>query len=206
MSEITLPVEIREKTGTGGARSTRREGHIPGVIYGGPRGAIPIAIPLNDVRKNLGKGQLLAHMINIEHRGERQQVIVRDIQFDPVTDIPIHMDLYRVEEDQIITVDVTVRFTNEVASPGLKRGGVLNIERHQLALDCPAGSIPQEVVVDLTGLEIGDTVHASDIAMPEGAKAHGRPAEEISIATVQGSRAATEAAQDDDSEGGGEES
>ncbi len=202
MSEIVLPVEVRERTGTGGARATRRQDMIPGVIYGGPRGSIAIAIPFNEVKKNLGKGQLLSHMINIEHKGERQQVIVRDIQFHPVTDVPIHMDLYRVEKDQIISVEVHVSFVNETASPGLKRGGVLNVVRHQVELDCPADKIPDEIVIDLTGAEIGDTFHISSVQLPDGV-APTITDRDFTIATIAGSRVSTES--DDTDAGEGEE-
>lgn len=192
MSDIVLPVEIRERTGTGGARETRRGGQVPGVIYGGARGSVAIALPVNEVTKTLSKGQLLASVINIEHQGERQQVLVRDIQFDPVSDTPIHIDLYRVDDDQIISVEVSVRFTNEADSPGLKRGGVLNVVRHTVELDCPAARIPAEIVVDLAGVAIGDSVHVSAVDLPDGVTPTIKD-RDFTIATVVGSRASVEA-------------
>ncbi len=196
MADVVLPVEVRERTGTGGARETRRAGQVPGVLYGGALEPVAISAPLNEVVKGLNRGGLLSKVIEIDHKGEKQSVIVRDIQFDPVSDTPIHMDFYRVEEDQEIAVEVSVRFANDEASPGLKRGGVLNVVRHQVELLCPANAIPDELVVDLAGREIGDTIHISAVTLPEGV----RPTiadRDFTIATIQGSRAATEAAQDD---------
>ncbi len=201
MAEVVLPVEVRERTGSGGARETRRAGRVPGVLYGGTLEPVAVSTPLNEVVKGLNRGGLLSQVIEIDHKGEKQAVIVRDIQFDPVSDTPIHMDFYRVEADQEIAMEVTVRFTNEDASPGLKRGGVLNVVRHQVELFCPANAIPDELVVDLTGREIGDTIHISAVTLPQGV----RPTiadRDFTIATIQGSRAATEAAKDDgDGEG-----
>lgn len=201
MSDVVLPVEIRERTGSGGARAARRDGFVPGVIYGGKRGPVAIALPGNMVRNSLGKGQLLSQVIDIEHKGERQQVLVRDIQFDPVSDAPLHIDLFRVDDDQIISVEVSVRFTNEADSPGLKRGGVLNVVRHQVELDCPAAKIPDELVVDLSGVAIGDSIHISAIALPDGVTPTIKD-RDFTIATVVGSRASVEA---DEADGAGEE-
>jgi large subunit ribosomal protein L25 len=170
VSGIILNVERRERTGTGGARATRDQGLLPGVIYGGPRGAVPIALKLAEVEKALRSGKFLSHMVEIDHKGERQPVIPREIQFHPVSDRPIHVDLYRVEENSVITVDVPVRFINQEASPGLKRGGALNVVRHMVNMRVPASNIPEELVVDLTGLNIGDVVHISAVKLPEGAR------------------------------------
>ncbi|MGF1461907.1 MAG: 50S ribosomal protein L25/general stress protein Ctc [Maricaulaceae bacterium] len=188
MADVVLSVDLRERTGTGGARETRRNGDVPGVIYGGPLGPVAISFRLNEVKKALNTGRLLSHVIEIDHKGTRQQAIARDIQFHPVTDTPLHIDLYRVESDQVITVEVAVRFLNEEASPGLKRGGVLNIVRHAVELNCPAGRIPAGIDIDLTGYDIGDTIHASAMSLPEGVS----PAitdRDFTIATLQGSRA-----------------
>jgi len=168
MSDIVLKVDVRERTGTGGARESRRNDLIPGVIYGGDRGSIAIAFQRNEVLRALRRGQFLSHMIEIEHNGERQPVIPRDVQFHPLTDQPMHVDVLRVEENTRIDVEIPVEFINEEASPGLKRGGVLNVVRYAIELNCPAGSIPEKLIADLTGLEINDTLHASSIALPEG--------------------------------------
>jgi large subunit ribosomal protein L25 len=166
MSTIVLSVEKRESTGTGPARAVRREGLVPGVLYGGSLGPVSISLQLNELKKAINRGGLRSHMIQIDNKGETQSVLVRDIQFDPISDVPVHLDLYRVEMDQIISVEVPVHFLNEAASPGLKRGGTLNIVRHAVELDCPAGAIPEEITVDLTGLDIGDSVHISSVSLP----------------------------------------
>jgi large subunit ribosomal protein L25 len=193
MAGIVLNVEKREKVGTGGARATRNAGLIPGILYGGPRGAVAIEINAKDVEIAIRSGKFLSHMVEIDHRGERQPVIPRAVQFHPVTDQPLHVDLYRVEENAEIAIDVVVHFRNHDASPGLKRGGVLNIVRHTIKLKCKANKIPEEVVVDLTGLDIGDSVHISHIKLPEGARPVIRE-RDFTVATVAGRKAEEEVA------------
>lgn len=191
MAGIVLNVEKRERTGTGGARATRKAGLIPGVLYGGPRGAIPIEIKAADVHQALRSGKFVSHMVELDHQGERQPVIPRAIQFHPVTDQPIHVDLYRVEENAEIAIDVVVHFKNHDASPGLKRGGALNVVRHTIKLKCKANKIPEEIVVDLTGLEIGDSIHISSITLPEGARPVIRD-RDFTVATIVGRKTETE--------------
>lgn len=170
MAGLVLSVERRERVGTGGARATRRGELVPGILYGGPRGAVPIELTLKELIKALRSGKFVSHLIEIDHRGERQPVIPRAIQYHPVTDQPIHIDLYRVEENSRITVSVPVHFINHEASPGLKRGGVLNIVRHTVELACPAGRIPEDVIIDLTGLDIGTVIHISSVQLPPDVK------------------------------------
>ena len=191
MAGIVLNVEKREKLGTGAARATRNADLVPGVLYGGARGAIPIEIKAKDVELAIKSGKFLSHLVEIDHRGERQPVIPRAVQFHPVTDKPLHVDLYRVEENAEIAIDVVVHFRNHDASPGLKRGGVLNIVRHTIRLKCKANSIPEEVVVDLTGLDIGNSIHISQIKLPEGARPVIRD-RDFTIATVAGRKAEEE--------------
>lgn len=169
MAGIVLNVERRERIGTGGARAARREGQIPGVLYGGPRGPVPIEIEKRQLMKALRSGKFVSHMVTLEHKGERQPVIPKAIQYHPVTDEPIHIDLWRVEEDSIIDVEVPVRFINTETSPGLKRGGVLNIVRHTISLHVPAGNIPEEIVIDVGALDIGAVIHISAVTLPPGA-------------------------------------
>lgn len=191
MSDIVVSVEVRDRTGTGGARAARRDGMVPGVLYGGPRGAVSITVKRNELVKAISTGKFIAQMVDLEHKGERQPVIARDIQFHPVTDEPVHIDFYRVEENSIITLNVPVHFINDEAAPGIKRGGVLNIVRHDIEVRCKAGSIPSEIVVDLTGYDIGDSIHISSVTLPEGVK----PVitnRDFTIATLQGSRAVIE--------------
>jgi large subunit ribosomal protein L25 len=191
MAGIVLNVEKRERTGTGGARATRKSGLVPGVLYGGARGAIPIEIKAKDVEMALKSGKFLSHMVELVHQGEKQPVIPRAVQFHPVSDLPIHVDLYRVEENAEIAIDVVVRFKNHAESPGLKRGGVLNVVRHTIKLKCKANKIPEEIVVDLTGLDIGDSIHISAIKLPEGARPVIRD-RDFTVATVAGRKAEEE--------------
>jgi len=193
MAGIVLNVEKRERVGTGGARSTRKSGLIPGVLYGGPRGSVPIEVNAKDVQMALRSGKFLSHMVELNHQGEKQPVIPRAIQLHPVTDEVIHIDLYRVEENSEIDVDVVVHFKNHEASPGLKRGGALNIVRHTVKLRCKANKIPEEIVVDLTGREIGDSIHILSVAQPEGARQDIRD-REYTVATIAGRKAEAEPA------------
>jgi len=185
MAEIVLNVEVREDVGTGGARAARRAGKVPGVLYGGPRGPVPIEVASNEFRKALYSGKLLGHMVTLKHGGESQSVIAKDVQFHPVNDEPVHFDLYRVDEHQLIRISVPVHFKNQDASPGLKRGGALNIALHEVELLAPADSIPEELVVDLAGLDVGDSVRAVDLKLPAGVQIapHDRDATVASIAT-----------------------
>jgi large subunit ribosomal protein L25 len=182
---IVLTVERREKTGTGGARATRRLEQVPGILYGGDRGPIPIEVSRKELVKAVRSGKFISHMITLDHKGEKQPVIPRAIQFHPVTDEPMHVDLYRVEENSVIDVDVPVHFKNHADSPGLKRGGVLNIVEHTIRLKVKAIAIPEEVVIDLTGLDVGAVIHLSAVTLPAGASAVVRD-RDLTIASIGG--------------------
>ncbi len=183
MAEIVLNVEVRDNVGTGAARAARRANKVPGVLYGGPLGPVAVAVASNEFRKALYSGKLLGHLVTLKHDGKPQKVIAKDVQFHPVSDEPVHFDLYRVDEHQLIKIAVPVHFKNEEASPGMKRGGALTIALHEVQLEVPADSIPEELVVDLTGLDVGDSIRASDLKLPKGAKiaAHDRDATIASI-------------------------
>ncbi len=185
MADIVLNVEVREQQGTGGARAVRREGLVPGVLYGGTQAPVNIAVRSNEFRKALYTGKLLGHLVTLKYGDETQPVIAKDIQFHPVTDVPVHFDLFRVGAHQLIKISVPLHFSNSEASPGIKRGGTLNIAVHEVELMVPADSIPEELVVDLTGLDIGATIRAADLTLPKGAtvSAHDRDAVFASIAT-----------------------
>lgn len=185
MTDIVLNVEVRERTGRGGARAARRNGEIPGVLYGGAQGPVAISLNARQVAKAIKSGRFIAHVVTIDHRGEKQSVFAQDVQFHPVTDEPFHVDLYRVKEDQLIKVDVNVRVTGEDVSPGVKRGGTLNLVRHAVELLCPANAIPEEVLIDISQSEIGDVVKISSVQLPKGV----RPVitdRDFTIATIQG--------------------
>lgn len=188
MAEIVLNVEVRERTGTGGARASRANGNVPGVLYGGPRGPVAVEVNANAFKKALYTGKLLGHLVTLKYGEETQPVIAKDVQFHPVTDVPVHFDLYRVDEHQLIKIAVPVHFKNQEASPGLKRGGALNVARHEVEVWVPADHIPEELVADLTGLDIGDSVRWSNLAKPQGMEPviKGR---DFVIATVAGSGA-----------------
>ena len=185
MADIVLNVQVRDRAGTGGARETRHAGLVPGILYGGAKDPVSIAVNAGEFRKALHTGKLLGHLVTLKYGEEVQPVIAKDVQFHPVTDAPVHFDLFRVDADQTIRISVPVHFRNHDASPGLKRGGALNINLHELEVMAPANAIPEDVVIDLTGLEIGDAVRAGDIELPKGVEvtAYHRDATVASIAT-----------------------
>jgi large subunit ribosomal protein L25 len=168
MAEIVLNVEVRERAGSGGARAVRREGKVPGVLYGGKLEPVALAMRQAEFRKALHTGKLLGHLVTLRYGDETQPVIAKDVQFHPVTDEPTHFDLYRVDAHQMIRIAVPVRFRNHEASPGIKRGGTLNVNLHEVEVLAAADQIPEEFVVDLTGLDIGDAIRGADIALPAG--------------------------------------
>ena len=164
-----LPAQARERVGKGAARAVRREGRVPAVIYGG--GAEPTAISLdaNETRHLIFAGHFLTTTFDVDVAGEKTRVIPRDYQLDPVKDLPLHVDFLRVSAGQRLTVDVPVHFVNHAAAPGIKNGGVLNVVRHEIELEVPADAIPDSIEVDLSGLQMGDSVHISAITLPQGA-------------------------------------
>ena len=187
MADIVLNVEVRESIGTGGARAARRAGLVPGVIYGGKDEAVAVAVRANEFRKALYTGKLMGHLVTAKTGAKSQQGIVKDVQFHPVTDEPWHFDLYRVDAHQLVKISVPVHFKNHEESPGLKRGGAHNIASHDIELMAPADQIPEELVFDLTGLEIGDAIRISDIAFPAGIEPTAD--RDTVVATVAGSSA-----------------
>jgi large subunit ribosomal protein L25 len=169
MSEIyELKAEPREGTGKGAARAIRRQGKIPAVIYGDKQPPIPITLSYKEVTQRIQAGGFLTTLANIEVGGETIRVIPKDYQTEPVRDFLMHVDFLRIGAGARITLDLPVHFVNEEESPGLERGGVLNIVRHTVEVEVPADSIPDGLVADLAGLDIGDAVHISNIPLPEG--------------------------------------
>jgi large subunit ribosomal protein L25 len=167
---IELKAWARGCSGKGGARAVRREGRIPGILYGDKQDPQSIAVDYRAINQQLHTGHFQSTIFVLDVEGKKTRVIPRAVQLDPIRDFPIHVDFLRLGKDALVTVDVPVRFLNEAASPGLKRGGVLNIVRHEIPVRCPADAIPDHFEVDLTGLEIGDSVHISAIKIPEGVK------------------------------------
>lgn len=168
MADIVLNVEVREGAGTGSARAARRGGLVPGVLYGGKDAPVSISVKSNEFRKALYSGKLLGHMVKLSHGGKTQSVIAKDIQFHPVSDEPMHFDLYRVDAHQMIKIAVPVHFKNQDISPGMKRGGALNVALHEVQLLAHADEIPEELVIDLAELDIGDSVKTDDLKLPKG--------------------------------------
>ena len=195
MAEIILNVDVRDGVGTGSARAARRDGFVPGVLYGGEKAPVAISVNEKDFRKSLYTGKLLGHLVTLKYGDETQPVIAKDVQFDPVSDRPLHFDLMRVGAKQTINIEVPVHFKNQEASPGLKKGGTLNVVRHEVELACPADAIPEELAFDLTGLEIGDTIRIGAFELPKGVTP--TVDRDFVIATIAGSAAsASEAAEE----------
>ena len=182
-----IKASARTTGGKGTARAVRRTGNVPAVIYGGDdKAADTIQIDANDLYNTIKKGRFLSTVFDIDIGGKTLKAIPRDVQLDPVKDIPLHVDFQRIGSDNRVRVGVPVRFVNEALSPGLKRGGVLNIVRHDVEVWCPADAIPQYFEVDLTGLAIGRSVHISAVTLPAGVK----PTiidRDFTIATIAGS-------------------
>jgi large subunit ribosomal protein L25 len=166
-----LAAVARTRTGTGGARATRREGRIPGIVYGGADSPpLLIAMEPRAIDRELRRAGFYARLFDLTIEGQAVRVLPREVQFDPVSDRPIHIDFLRITAGARVTVSVPVRFLNESESPGLKAGGVINVVRHEIELVCPVEAIPEHIDIDLTGLAIGDSVHISAIKLPEGVR------------------------------------
>ena len=169
MSEFTtFNAEARERAGKGAARAVRRAGRIPAVIYGDKKDPVSISLDPQEYLKITKQPGFFSTMFDIKIGGNVEKALARDVQLHPVTDRPLHLDFLRVGKGTEIAVEIPVHFVNELASPGIKRGGVLNIVRHEIELLCPADNIPQQIEIDLTGLEIGDGIHISAITLPKG--------------------------------------
>lgn len=163
-----LKASVRNRVGKGAARELRHEGLTPAVIYGEKKSPLSISISTKDTTHTIHSGGFLSHVITVEVDGEAHRVIPRDYQLDPVKDKLVHVDFLRVGKNTRLTVEVPVHFINDEESPGLKRGGVLNIVRHTVEVHCPASSIPENFTIDLIEAEVGDSLHVSMITMPDG--------------------------------------
>jgi large subunit ribosomal protein L25 len=171
MSElISLKATARPRAGKGAARQARRDGNVPAVIYGDNKTPETISLDYNTLWKQVLKGQFTSTAFELDVEGKKHIVLARDVQVCPVRDTPLHVDFQRVGKDGIIRVGVPVKFINELLSPGLKRGGVLNIVRHSVEVYCPYDKIPANFEVDLTGTEIGRSIHISAVTLPANVK------------------------------------
>ena len=172
MSEqLTLPAETRDRAGKGASRALRREGRVPAVVYGDKKEALSVHVEEKLLTKMLSTGHFMNSVVMVEVGGKANRTLPKAVDFHPVTSRPIHVDFLRIGEHSKVNVNIPVRFDNEEASPGLKRGGVLNVVQHEIELICDAAEIPDELHIDLTGLDIGDSIHISQVTLPKGAKA-----------------------------------
>ena len=170
--EITdLLAEVRTGTGKGAARQARREGYVPGIIYGDGEEPTPIKVKYNYLLTKLRQGRFLQTLFNLKVEGQPDvHVVCRGVQRDVVKDLPTHVDFMRIHDDSRIELFIHVDFINHEASPGLKRGGTLTVVRPEVELEVTAGDIPDHITVDLTGKKIGDVIHINDVELPSGAK------------------------------------
>lgn len=165
---LTLSAEARDRAGKGASRELRTKGRIPAVIYGNKEDPAPIHVEEKALMKALHTGHFMNSVVMIEVGGKSVRTLPKDVAFHPVTDRPLHADFLRISEHAKVTVNVPVHFTNELLAPGIKRGGVLNVVRHELELVCDAAEIPDEITIDLTGYEVGDSIHISAVTLPDG--------------------------------------
>jgi large subunit ribosomal protein L25 len=171
MSEqLTLPAETRERAGKGASRALRREGRVPAVVYGEKKEPLSVHVEEKVLVKMMSNGHFMNTVVMVEVGGKPNRTLPKDVQFHPVTSRPIHVDFLRIGEHSQVHVNVPVNFIDEEDSPGLKRGGVLNVVRHELELVCDAAKIPDQITISLTGLDIGDSLHISSVDLPEGSK------------------------------------
>lgn len=165
-----LPAEQRDRAGKGAARATRREGNVPGVIYGAKKEPVLFKMDPRVLVKAFGEAGFMSTQFMVTIDGDEHRVLPRDVQFHPVNDQPIHVDFLRVTDSTKVRVFIPVDFINEEESEGLTRGGVLNVVRHEVELLCTVAAIPEHLVIDLAGLDIGDSAKISDVDLPAGVK------------------------------------
>lgn len=180
---LELRVEPRATVGKGASYRTRKAGLIPGIIYGGTGGPEPVQVDERTLTRLHGTGSFLQTLVMLEFAGQKTRVIPRAVQLDPVTDRPVHVDFLRLAPGGRITLDIPVHFRGHENSPGLKRGGVVNVVRHEVALLCPVDDIPEYIEGDLSDLDIGDSLHISAFVLPEGVKPMIRE-RDFTIATI----------------------
>src|SRR6476469_9829340 len=184
MSEqLTLPAEARDRAGKGASRELRREGRVPAVVYGEKKEPLSIHVEEKLLSKMLHTGHFMNSVVMIDFQGKPHRTLPKAVDFHPVSSRPIHVDFLRIGEHTKVTVAVPVRFDNDEESPGLKRGGVLNVVQHELEIVCDAASIPSEIHIDLTGLEIGDSIHISQVNLPDGVVPANKD-EDFTVATI----------------------
>ena len=165
--QLVLSAETRDRGGKGASRELRRSGRVPAVVYGGKEEPLMIHVEEKLLIKQLMTGHFMNSVVMIDVGGKQIRTLPKDVAFHPVKDRPIHADFLRIAKDATVQVAVPVVFANEEASPGLKRGGVLNIVRHELELVCDAANIPDDISIDVTGFDVGDSIHISAVKLPK---------------------------------------
>lgn len=165
---VSFSAQLRERAGKGAARAARRAGQVPCVIYGNGKDPLPISIEARLLKRELADAGFFTQIYEIDVQGQKEQVLARDVQMHPIKDEPLHIDFLRVSGDSRITVAVPVRFLNEEDSAGLRRGGVLNVVRYEIEVECSPSAIPEYIDVDLADADIGDSLHISGVTLPEG--------------------------------------
>jgi large subunit ribosomal protein L25 len=165
---LTLSAETRDRAGKGASRALRREGRVPAVVYGMKQDPMSISVNERELARMLGTGHFMNSVVMIDAGGKAVRTLPKDVTFDVVTDRPLHVDFLRISEHATVTVAVPIVFADEDDAPGITKGGVLNIVRHELELVCDAAEIPSEVTISLKGLEVGDTIHISNVKLPKG--------------------------------------
>jgi large subunit ribosomal protein L25 len=190
---VRLSALRRAQAGKGAARALRRQGRVPAIVYGGGEDPAPISLEPRELSRALAGRGFMATLVDVDVEGSVHRTLPRDVQYHPVTEVPLHVDFMRIGATSRVTVEVPVLFVNHEMSVGLRRGGILNIVRHGIELSCPVDNIPDRLVVDLNGLDIGDSVHISAVALPEGCRPRisGR---DFTIASIAASSAVREEA------------
>jgi len=199
-----LSAVARDRVGKGAARAIRRQGMIPAVVYGTGQPPKAIAIQFKEAKKLIYDGGFMTTMFEIDIQGDKERVIPRDYQLDPVKDMPIHIDFFRVAKGQTVTVEVPVHFLNQETCVGIKRGGTLNVVRHTVELFVPADAIPDSIEVDIKELEMGDSLHISAVNLPKGCSPTIQD-RDFTIATIATPAGFKEEAEEGEAEGGEEE-
>lgn len=203
--QLTLPAEARDRAGKGASRALRREGRVPAVVYGEKKEPLSIHVEEKLLSKMLSTGHFMNSVVMIDFKGKPHRTLPKAVDFHPVTSRPIHVDFLRIGEHTTVHVNVPVVFTNEEKAPGIKRGGVLNIVAHELELIVDAADIPDQITISLEGLDVGSSIHISDVALPAGAQvAHAET--DFTVATIVAPSAlkATEGDTETPAEGEGE--
>jgi large subunit ribosomal protein L25 len=167
---LILPAETRERAGKGASRALRRDGRVPAVVYGGKEEPLAIHVEEKELVRQLMTGHFFNSIVEVEVGGKKVQALPKDVAFHPVTDRPLHADFLRLAKGAKVNVNVPVSFANEEMAPGLKRGGVLNVVRHELELVCDADKIPESIVIDVTGFDVGESIHISHVSLPAGSE------------------------------------